>query len=780
MNRIITRTYKEHSQGINNLNETLFHNANGYIGVRGSLEEGVPNGWNTMRGTYINGFYDVIPMKQAENLCNFVDKKDTMVNVADTMTIKCTVDGDNLDMTTGKLFKHERTLNMDAGYTDRLVEWESPKGTGIDIHVRRMTSFVLLPLFSIEYSITAKNKDTQIVLQSSHIAGVTNYCDPTDPRLAAESLKNLEVVVMEMKDGAGYAVSQTSVSKLKMCSLSENSVSFTDANGEKIDVSYDKEIISKADRIDEDFTFTLHKGESVTLTKINIYEDSLREADCVEAAYRDLRKVKDNTLAYFYEKQADYLKEFWKNSEMTILGDDASSDAVAFNMYELLQAAAKDKYCSIAAKGLSGEGYEGHYFWDTEVFILPFFIMTNPSLAKEILKYRYYTLDKARENAKLLGHKRGALYPWRTITGAECSGYFVSGSAAYHINADIAYAIISYYLTTGDIDFIADVGEEILVETARLWLDLGNYNANGDFVLNDVTGPDEYTCMINNNYYTNCAAKYNISWAVKLYERLIEEGKVSAVASKTGITVEELGSMKAAADKMLLLYDKKLGINPQDDSFLSKPIWDLENTPKEDFPLLLHYHPLHLYRYQVCKQADTVLSYFMFEEMQDIETMRKSYEYYEKITTHDSSLSTCAFSIVASRLGMHDKGYAYFGDSTKLDLENTHNNTKDGVHTANMGGCYMAVVNGFAGVRIREDGMYIAPFVPADWEGYRFVMTYMGRLLSINVDRSDVKVSLLEGEPIEIYIYGKKYALSDRNNEISVKIDGNCVAVINS
>lgn len=766
MKRIITREFLEFDEETNSLDETLFHNANGYIGVRGSLEEGVPANWDTMRGTYINGFYDIIPMKQAEMLCNFVDKKETMLNVADTMTINCVVDGEMFDLNKGRTIEHSRTLDMEKGVTRREIVWETPSGKRVKIYITRMTSYEMLSMFSIEYSVEALNFDGDIKFISSHNPDVTNYCNPKDPRLAAESLKNLTVKEFYIEEGSSIAVSETSVSRLRMCSLVNNSVS----------VSKDGKIIDeKLDLFGKQSVYTgrchVHKGEKATLVKLSFFSDSVRCRDITGKVKEGCECAKQKGLGYYYKAQEEYMKNFWSNCEMEIDGDDDMNSAVAFNMYELLQSSAKDAYASIAAKGMSGEGYEGHYFWDTETFIMPFFTLTNPDLSKMLLRYRYKTLDKAKTNAVLLGHRKGALFPWRTITGTECSGYFVSGSAAYHINADIAYAFVNYYLATGDLEFMKEAGEEVLIETARLWMDLGTYNMDKKFVLNVVTGPDEYTCMVNNNYYTNAAAKFNLNWAVKLHDLLEKEDMVSALDSKLGVTKAELESFARAAENMLLLYDEKLGINPQDDSFLSKPVWDVENTPKDKFPLLLNYHPLHLYRYQVCKQADTVLSYFMFENEQAVDVMKRSYEYYEKITTHDSSLSTCVFSIVASRLGMREKAYSYFGDSAKLDLMNTHNNTKHGIHTANMGGCYMAIVNGFASLRVNEEGISLAPFVPGDWNGYRFKFVYMGRLLKVVVNKEDMTVELLEGDDLKLKVYEKDYWLPARQ-VLTVRMEG--------
>lgn len=760
MERIIIRDNAEFSEKVCSLNETIFHNANGYIGVRGCLEEGVPEEWDTMRGMYINGFYDIIPMKQAESLCNFVEEKQTMLNVADTQTIYLRIDGGKFALNEGTVVKNSRILNMEEGYTAREIVWRSPNGKEVSIYIKRMTSFEELSLFSIEYRVTPLNFEGEIAFSSYHISEVFNYCDPNDPRLAAESEQYLCPRKVAVEDGISLAVSETAKSCLAMCSV----VAHTLAAKKQVECSVRQE----GNTAVFEGKAVAAKGETVILTKYTVLTDSVREGNPEAAAREKMSRILEKGLSYYYKKQKEYLDAFWHQTEMEIDGDDAMNRAVSFNMYQLLQSAARDSHCNIAAKGLSGEGYEGHYFWDTEMFMMPFFILTNPELAKLLISYRYDILDAARENARLLGHKKGALYPWRTITGAECSGYYPAGTAQYHIDGDIAYAIVSYYLTTGDMDFIVEKGAEIVIETARLWMDVGNYSGER-FVINDVTGPDEYTCMVNNNYYTNCCAKYNLNWAVKFYHKMKEQGCAQELENKIGISGEEIARMKRAADAMYLPYDEKLGINPQDDSFFSKPVWDIEGTPKDKFPLLLHYHPLCLYRYQVCKQADTILSYFLFEDEQPLSVMKRSYEYYEKITTHDSSLSTCVFSIVASRLGMKEKGYRYFGDSAKLDLENTHNNTKDGIHTANMGGCYMAIVNGFAGLRITEQGISLAPFLPEPWKGYTFKLRYRRNLLKISVKEDVVEVTLEEGSGTEVVIYGEKYCLGDEKVSVTMQ-----------
>lgn len=731
------------------LNETIFHNANGYIGVRSNFEEGYPMGYDSIRGSYINGIYDFCDMKQAESLCGLIEEKQTMLNIADPQGITLKAEDETFSMFEGTVKKSRRYLDMENGFTKRVVQWISPKGRELQVTSRRMASFTQLSLFLIEYTVESVNFEGVLTFTSSHSGDVTNYANPDDPRVASESMKYILPEKPKVQEGASYIRAVTSRSGLSVCTGVKNVLSAKPIEDE---ISIDKYSVSQS------FQIHVRPGENVTLTKYVIFTDSIRSGDCLQAALSKMQDVLSLSVDDWHKRQKEYLNDFWKNSLLEIDGDDELAIAVRYNQYQLLQSAGKDRYSNIAAKGLSGEGYEGHYFWDTEMYMQPFFILANPEIARNLIEYRYEILDMARQNAYRLGHTSGALYPWRTIMGKECSGYFPSGAAQYHINGDIAYSVGNYYLATGDLEFLAEKGAEIVFETARLWLDVGNFH-DGRFYIHAVTGPDEYTCLVNNNYYTNATAKHNLQLAVKFWSLLESEGKLDTVRDKIALKKEEIEQFAQAAEQMYLPYDEKLGINPQDDSFLTKKVWDLEHTPKEDFPLLLHYHPLCLYRYQVCKQADTVLAHFIFEEEQSQEVIQKSFEYYEAITTHDSSLSTCIFSIVASRLGLHEKAYEYFGDSAKLDLFNTHHNTKDGIHTANMGGTYMAILYGFAGVRLKEDGLHIAPALPASWKSYRFNICYRQRRLEVYIDKKGCKFALLEGAPLKIYLYGEEILL---------------------
>jgi len=733
------------------VNETVFHNANGYIGVRSNFEEGYPEGYDTIRGTYINGFYDIAEMRQAERLYGMVEEKQTMLNVVDTQTIYLDIDGERFNLFEGTTLQSKRWLDMEEGITGRRIVWRSPNGKEVEIIIRRMASFHQLSLFTIEYAVKALNFSGKIEFQSLHQGEVMNYSNSEDPRVATESCRYLIPASSTILEDASYLTSHTTKSDLSVCTgvkhiLSKLSKLHTKIEGHNAICNIQTSI---------------NQNETIILTKYTVFSDSIRQKDCLAKAVSEMERALSLPLEKLYDYQRIYLKEYWENCLLEIEGDDDLTTSVNYNMYQLIQSVGKDENCNITAKGLSGEGYEGHYFWDTEMYIEPFFNLTEPNITKNLIGFRYKTLDKAKENAKILGHTKGALYPWRTIMGTECSGYFPSGSAGYHINGDIAYSIISYYLTTKDLDFIAEKGAEIIFETARLWIDVGNYY-KGSFRINEVTGPDEYTCMVNNNYYTNVSAQFNLKWASKFYYLLKKENKLADVADKIGLMEAEITEFVKASDSMYLPFDEERGINPQDDSFLEKKLWDIENTPKENFPLLLHYHPLFLYRHQVCKQADTVLAHFIFEDAQPLETILNSYEYYEKVTTHDSSLSTCIFSIMASKLGLIEKAYDYFGDSAKLDLFNTHKNTKDGIHTANMGGNYMAIVYGFAGLRIKESGIHFAPIIPIQWKEYRFKINYEDSQIEVEVNKEVSTFTLIKGSPKDIFINGNKHSLKDR------------------
>ncbi|MFD2216114.1 glycoside hydrolase family 65 protein [Metabacillus endolithicus] len=731
--------------------ESLFSLANGYIGIRGNFEEGYSEEFVSIRGTYLNAFHDITEITYGEKLYAFPETQQKLVNNIDAQTIDIFIDKEHFSLFEGEVLSYKRVLHLDQGYTERLLHYRTPSGKEVKLQFRRIVSFSVKELFAIEVKIEPVNFNGEVRIVSKVDGDVSNYVNRNDPRVAAGHAKLLSVENIGEKDDIIFVEDKTTNSDLKAACTTKH---ILNVQGNKSTQIQDKRV---------EVTYTFELDQPVEFVKYNVYTDTLRhERDLVEKGIEMHGNLSNQSFDQLIQSQKDYLDEFWNVADIKIEGEEKLQEGIRFNLYQLLQSAGRDKYSNIAAKGLSGEGYEGHYFWDTEIYMIPVFLLTKPELAKQLLIYRYSILDGARQRAKEMGHSKGALFPWRTISGSECSAYFPAGTAQYHISADIAYSFIQYYLATKDINFMVEYGAEVLSETARLWMDTGHFYQD-EFRIDDVTGPDEYTCLVNNNYYTNVMAKHNLKWAYSVYNQVRKEDPTSfkELSQRLDLTEEEARDWNQAAEKMYLPYDEELGINPQDDTFLKKAVWDFEHTPKEKYPLLLHYHPLTLYRYQVCKQADTVLAHFLLEDEQSFETIKASYDYYEKITTHDSSLSSAIFSIMAAKVGYYEKAYDYFMESARLDLDNTHGNTKDGLHMANMGGTWMSIIHGFGGVRVKESGLSIHPVLPEQWTQYEFTLHYLQRQLRVKVEREQMTVFLEKGDRLDLTVYGKNITLEE-------------------
>ncbi|MDV3429055.1 MAG: family 65 glycosyl hydrolase [Bacillota bacterium] len=728
-------------------NESIFNVANGYLGVRGNFEEGYDKNISSIRGTYINAFYENIPILYGEKAFGFPETSQKIVNVIDTQGIDIIIDGEKFSLFSGTVLSFNRYLNMKDGYYRREIDWKSPKGKELKLKITRLASFKFPELFVIHYEIEKVNFDEEVTIKSRIDSGVKNYVDDSDMRTGSGYDDILDVKSVTADDNIMQILSQTKNSGQLMAAATEHKCSCD------FSVIYEKE--------DKKVTavYKVNPGKKIIeFDKYNVYTDSRRHDKPAENGIDILNKVHKLSFDDLLQCQKDYLKAFWSIADIENEGDLALQQGLRYNLYQLLQSVGKDSISNISAKGLSGEGYEGHYFWDSEIYIIPFFTLCCPSIARKLLKYRYNILDFARKRAKELGHKKGAAYAWRTITGDECSSYFPAGTAQYHINGDIAYSYIQYYLATNDFEFIEKYGAEVIFETARIWMEIGHYDKEL-FKIDEVTGPDEYTALVNNNYYTNVIAKYNLKWAGKIYYMLKEKDKVllNNLCNKISLEEDEIKNFEKAGSKMYLPYNEEYKINAQDDTFLSKKVWDFKTTPDDKYPLLLNFHPLTIYRYQVLKQPDTVLAHFLFEEESEPETIKNSYDYYEKITTHDSSLSYAVYSIMASRLNYIDKAYKYFSETARLDLDDRNGNTKDGIHTANMGGTWMAIVYGFAGLRIKEDYIVLNPKLPPKWTRLKFKFLYRNAEIQVEMKRDKTEIDIKTENPINIKIDNKIY-----------------------
>ncbi|GGJ30754.1 glycoside hydrolase family 65 protein [Deinococcus roseus] len=744
----------------NQLCETLFALGNGYIGQRATFEEGHSGPAGTSRdGTFLNGFYDVEPIHYPETAYGLAKRNQFMLNVPNAKRVEIHLEDEVLDVFSGELHSHERHLDFREGVLHRTLDWTSPKGRRIKVYSKRLVSFEQKNLFALSLEVTAVNFSGQIRLVSSVDGEVRHMEAGDDPRVgshvSAPSLI-LQEVVQEVEFSA--LIHRTRNSGFLLVSAINHQLQAANASST---------LQQEQERSEHLFTATLAQGETIGLQKYGAYCTSRDhpEAELLPLAKNILQQAKSAGFEALVEAQKSYLQAFWDEADVDIQGDAALQQGLHFNQYHLLQSVGRDGQTNIAAKGVTGEGYEGHYFWDTEIYVFPVFLYTKPEIARKLLEYRYRGLDHARERARQMSHPKGALYPWRTIAGEECSAYFPAGTAQYHINADVAYSVKLYTEVTGDDSFLLEGGAEVVMETARLWMGIGAYieHKGGAFCINEVTGPDEYTALVNNNCYTNAMAKMHLGFASQVARKLQETSPDAyrELAQKIELDPQEADHWQHAADHMYLPKDEKLGIHPQDDTFLSKAVWDFENTPTENYPLLLHYHPLVIYRYQVCKQADVVLALMLLGDQFTLEEKKKDFDYYEPITTHDSSLSSCIFSIVANEVGYAQKAYDYFMDTARMDLDNQHGNTQHGVHTAAMAGSWMGVVYGFAGMRAYQGKLHFNPRLPAQWSHYQFKIHVQGQLLQIRVEKEQVEYTLLKGHTLSLQHEGREITLQN-------------------
>jgi alpha,alpha-trehalose phosphorylase len=724
----------------NFLHETLFALGNGYIGLRGCHEEGYSGPAGTsLDGTYLNGFYESEPIAYPEAAYGFAKTNQFMLNVPNAKGIELWFGDERFDLSQGALTRYERTLDFRTGVLERSLEWTSASGRRVALQSRRLVSFAHKHLFAIDVEITPLNFSGRMRVVSLIDGAVSNQQAGDDPRVgSAVSGPALQLEAVA-QDGSLSCLTQrthnsgfTLVSAIDSMLFAGGAVHATPFQDGQLDVN---------------------AGQHVRLTKYGVYFSSrdYPAGELAVLAREALAQARAGGFEALCSAQQQYLADFWQHADVEIAGDDALQQGMRFNQFHLLQSVGRDGKTNIAAKGVTGEGYEGHYFWDTEIYIFPFFLYSKPEIAKKLLEYRYAGLAKARERARQLSHAKGALYPWRTIAGDECSAYFPAGTAQYHINADIAYSIKLYYEATGDLDYMAHAGAEIVLETARIWIGIGGYDRAGRFCINEVTGPDEYTALVNNNYYTNAMAQMHLRFAAEMVDllRTRRADDFARIAAAIDFEPGEPAEWLRAAGRMALPYDAALGIHEQDDSFLGKKAWDFAGTPKENYPLLLNYHPLVIYRHQVCKQADVVLALLLLSEQFTLDDKKRDFDYYEAVTTHDSSLSSCIFSIIASEVGYAGKAYDYFMETARLDLDDTHGNTHYGVHTAAMAGTWMGVAYGFAGMRVTDGALRFAPTLPAQWTHYSFKIHIRGALLQVRVDAAQVEYTLLQGVSLQ-------------------------------
>jgi len=749
-------------------NETIFAVGNGYIGMRASFEEGYEGPSKSVKGIFLNGFYERHEIKYPEGAFGLAKYDDTMLNVTDSLPVVLTVEGERFSMFRGEVLTYNRVLSFRNGVMTRSMIWRSPKGHEVQIRICRMCCQNNKHLAALRYSVTPLNFDGRVELSSGLDGKVTNMTAADDPRVGANLSGQALQTIYGKQNGTFMALEQrTQLSGFFLVCAVDHNLEAEDASMQPEDypIHTQKKFVK--------FQVKGKRGKAIVLTKFISYVTSKDyEKDVIHIRASDtVTEAKTLGFKALEDQQREFYEKYWERCDVEIRGDPYLQQGMRFNMFHLVQSMGRDGTTNIGAKGLTGEGYNGHYFWDGEVYVMPLFLYTNPEFARPLLLHRYHTLDKARSRARELNIRKGCLFPWRTICGEECSSYFPAGTAQVHINADIAYCFKAYIAATNDTEFLLRYGAEVIFETARAWIELGTWIL-GTFQIHGVTGPDEYTAIVDNNFYTNSMAQMNLGYAHEVYQILFTEfpEDLHRLREKIGLQEGEEQEWLSASEKMYLPHDKTSNIHPQDDSFLKKKQWDFENTPSNKYPLLIHFHPLVIYKHRVCKQADLILAHFLLGEKFTLKEKKADFDYYEPITTHDSSLSTSIFSIVASEIGYHTKAYEYFMCTARMDIDDVNKNVAHGIHTACMGGAWLCLVSGFAGMRVYNKTLHFDPYLPMEWDSYLFRVTFKGARLHVEVTEKTANYTLVEGRSIRFIHSGHTRVTLKSGKSVSLKL----------
>ena len=747
--------------------ETLFALGNGYLGMRGNVEEGRDS---HAHGTFINGFHETWPIQHAEEAYGFARIGQTIVNVPDAKVIRLYVDDEPLLLPVADLAEYERRLDFRTGEYRREILWRTPAGKRVRVRSTRMVSLTERHLAAMTFEVTLLDASAPIEISSQilnrqdgedeYYVAAKSMGEGVDPRKAERMARRvLKPIIHRGSSETGRVeLGYRAVESGMTLAVAADHLFATENTYER-SVQTDDDLAKVVYRVDAE------PGVPITLTKYVAYHTSrgVPPRELLDRCAWTLGRALRSGLDRLRSDQADWLAKFWDCSDVSIEGSDVAQQvqlqqAMRWNLFQMAQASARAEGSGIPAKGVTGSGYGGHYFWDTEIYVLPFLTYTRPAAARAALRFRHQLLDAARRRARELSQS-GALFPWRTINGEEASAYYAAGTAQYHINADIAYALAQYVAATGDADFLMRAGVDILVETARMWADLGFWQ-DSEFHIHGVTGPDEYTTVVNDNLFTNVMARFNLAQAARAVRELaqIDGPEYDALVARLKLHDDEVSEWQRAADAMAIPFDDFLGVHPQDLHFLEREVWDLANTPLTKRPLLLHYHPLVIYRFQVLKQADVVLALFLQGELFTAEQKRADFEYYDPITTGDSTLSAVVQSIMAAEVGYSDLARRYFVNALFVDLADRHGNTSDGVHVASAGGVWSALVYGFGGFRDHGGRFTFDPRLPEGWTAITFRLTIEGTRVRVTVRQPEMEFAVENsadaGEKVDLEVRG--------------------------
>ncbi|MCY1676170.1 glycoside hydrolase family 65 protein [Pseudarthrobacter sp. SL88] len=724
--------------------ETLFSLGNGHLGIRGAHWAAADA---ELPGSFINGLHETWDIKHAENAFGFARTGQRILYIPDANNFTVVVDGESLGLAESEVLDYRRSVDFSTGIYECRITWQCRSGSVVTTTERRAVGYESRGSLGLSLEVSA-DRDISLDVTSS----VLNRQDQPvedhsahDPRRAGRHAGRVLLPLrLDGGDGSLRLSWEAAESKQRVGLAVDH---WTSAGHQPFEtlVDQDDSSVRYVLAVSAGEPFRLEKSVSYAAGR-TVQDEGVDAAALAEAGLRPVADV-------FAESEAHY-RGYWATSDIVVDGGEPElQQAIRWNLFQLAQATARANVAGIPAKGVTGSGYEGHYFWDQEVYLLPYLTYTNPDGARQVLEFRHAMLPEAKVRAKELSVD-GALFPWRTINGLEASAYYAAGTAQFHIAAAIAFATNRYLWATGDSAFREGMGAELLMETARMWISLGFFGKDGLFHIHGVTGPDEYTAVVNDNLYTNVMARFNL--------------RAAAALDHPGAAQEERQLWAAAANLMHLPFDSRMQVHSQDNDFMTLEPWDW-TTPRSKYPLLLHFHPLVIYRHQVLKQADTVLA--MFLQWQDFTAGEKqrAFDFYDPITTGDSTLSACVQGIMAAEVGYSGEALKHFTNAVFIDLDDTHGNTIDGVHIASTGGVWSSLVCGFAGLRDQGPVPYFDPRLPEEWDGLTFHLKIRGRLLLVRLSSGAITLTVQEGDPLDVNVRGQVLAVG--SDPVSVELE---------
>ena len=733
--------------------ESLFSIGNGAMGQRANFEEYYSG--KTFQGSYIAGIYYPDKTKVGWWKNGYPEYFAKVLNAPNWIGINIEINGEILDLAACATVKNfRRELNMKEGIYNRSFEATLQNGTQIAVNVRRFLSLDLDEVGVINYEISPLNNDAKIVFKPYVDAGVHNED-------ANWEEKFWEPLNVKHSENEAFVTARTFKTHFTATTFMQNSILLNAANLKISPIN----IEATKEKVQFTYEVAVTKGQTVSLQKLGGYTVSMNHENTQIAAQNVIAKALSFGYDQLENNQISAWAKIWEMSDITIDGDVKAQQGIRFNIFHLNQTyLGKDSRLNIGPKGFTGEKYGGSTYWDTEAYCIPFYMATkDQQVARNLLAYRYNQLDKAIENAGKLGFANGAaLYPMVTMNGEECHNEWEITFEEIHRNGAIAFAIFNYYRFTGDYSYIPEKGLEVLIGIARFWYQRATFSTfRNQYVILGVTGPNEYENNVNNNFYTNYLAKWCIDYAMEQINKVekVYNADYTRIMSKVKLDATEIEHWKKVADNMYYPFSEEHDVYLQQDGFLDKELVKVHDLDKSQRPINQKWSWDRILRSPYIKQADTLQGFYFFEDHFSKEQLEKHFDFYEPFTVHESSLSPCVHSIQAATLGRMEQAYTFYLRTSRLDLDDYNKEVEEGLHITSMAGTWMSIVEGFGGMRVKNDVLHFEPRIPEEWNGYSFKINFRNQILKVSVHQHETNFTLEGDTKISVFVNGKEVSV---------------------